>query len=98
MKRGDALAALEIQPHRKQVAEKRPEAGRNGRVRSAEWAAPDTATVPLRASQTSVAPARSRRPVRSTLVAPMLPEPISRISRRPASRVMSNPNGTDPRA
>ena len=46
-----------------------------------------TATVAFRASSTSVAAARSFRPVRSTLVAPMLPEPIARRSPAPASRV-----------
>ena len=55
-----------------------------------------TAAVPFRASQTSVAAAKSLRPVRSTLVAPILPEPIARISCVPASRVMMRPNGIVP--
>ena len=46
-----------------------------------------TAGVPLSASQTSVAAASSLRPVRSTLVAPILPEPMARMSSTPASRV-----------
>ena len=35
-------------------------------------------------------------PVRSTFVAPMLPEPISRMSPLPARRVRISPNGIDP--
>jgi lambda repressor-like predicted transcriptional regulator len=55
-----------------------------------------TAKVPLSASPTSVAAASPLRPVRSTLVAPILPEPMERMSRVPASRVMINPNGIEP--
>jgi len=40
--------------------------------------------------------AASLIPVRSTLVAPMLPEPISRRFSRPIDRVTITPNGTDP--
>lgn len=43
-------------------------------------AAISTATVPLSASSSTVAAARSLRPARSTFVAPILPEPIERRS------------------
>ena len=56
-----------------------------------------TASAPLPPSPSSVISARSRRPVRSTLVAPMLPEPIWRRSPAPASRVAITPNGIEPR-
>src|SRR5215475_12001270 len=56
-----------------------------------------TAAVPLSTSQTSVAAASPLRPVRSTLVAPMLPEPIARMSCVPAKRVSNSPNGIEPR-
>ena len=36
------------------------------------------------------------RPVRSTFVAPILPEPIALISPSPASRVTISPKGIDP--
>ena len=55
-----------------------------------------TATAPLPPSSSSVASARSLRPVRSTLVAPMLPEPMLRMSPRPASLVSSRPKGIEP--
>ena len=44
----------------------------------------------------SVAAARPLRPVRSTLVAPILPEPMARMSAVPASRVRISPNGIEP--
>ncbi len=47
-------------------------------------------------SSASVASASPLRPVRSTLVAPMLPEPIVRTSPAPPSLVRSSPNGTEP--
>ena len=43
-----------------------------------------------------MAAARPLRPVRSTLVAPILPEPILRRSPAPASRVSRSPNGIEP--
>src|SRR5487761_526710 len=55
-----------------------------------------TATAPLPASRMSVAAANPLRPVRSTLVAPILPEPIRLTSPKPASRVRINPNGIEP--
>ena len=55
-----------------------------------------TATVPLSTSASSVAAASPLRPVRSTLVAPILPEPIARMSCVPASRVKMRPNGIEP--
>ena len=50
----------------------------------------------LEAVEDSVSAASPLLPVRSTLVAPILPEPISRTSPLPASRVSSSPNGIDP--
>jgi len=47
-------------------------------------------------SPISVAAARPLRPVRSTLVAPILPEPIERRSCVPASLVSTRPNGIEP--
>ena len=55
-----------------------------------------TATAPFAASSSNVAAASPLRPVRSTLVAPIPPEPIARMSPSPASRVSSTPNGTEP--
>ena len=54
------------------------------------------AAAPLPASSSSVAAARPLWPVRSTLVAPMLPEPMARISPSPAIRVSSSPKGSAP--
>jgi len=59
-------------------------------------AASKTAVVPLSASHSKVAAARPLRPVRSTLVAPILPEPMVRTSGPPAARVSSSPNGIEP--
>jgi hypothetical protein len=47
-------------------------------------------------SRRSVRRARSLRPVRSTLVAPILPEPMLRMSPSPASLVMTRPKGIEP--
>ena len=55
-----------------------------------------TAAVPFSMSTMSVAAASPLRPVRSTLVAPMLPEPMERMSCVPASRVRIRPNGIEP--
>ena len=44
-----------------------------------------------------VAAANPLRPVRSTLVAPILPEPMLRRSPAPISLVNSSPKGTEPR-
>ena len=63
-----------------------------GTKRSASQAAKPA----LEASSRTVSRARSLRPVRSTLVAPMLPEPILRMSPRPASLVTTRPKGTEP--
>ena len=52
-----------------------------------------TAAVPFSASNSKVAAANPLWPVRSTLVAPMLPEPIERMSVVPASFVSTRPNG-----
>src|SRR5579883_289973 len=51
---------------------------------------------PFSASSTSVAAASVLLPVRSTLVAPILPEPTWRMSPRPAARVSSSPKGIEP--
>ena len=45
----------------------------------------------------SVAAASGLLPVRSTLVAPILPEPMERMSGVPAQRVRMRPNGIEPR-
>ena len=52
--------------------------------------------MPLSASMTSVIAARSLRPVRSTLVAPMFFEPMARGSCAPASFVTMTPDGIEP--
>ena len=54
------------------------------------------ASVAFSASSASVAAASPLRPVRRTLVAPMLPEPIERKSPAPASFVSTSPKGMDP--
>jgi len=53
-------------------------------------------SAPLAASSRSVARASFLLPVRRTLVAPILPEPMARKSVSPKMRVRINPNGTDP--
>jgi choline dehydrogenase-like flavoprotein len=91
------LAALEAQPDREEMAKERREA--------ASWAASSprsqrairTAIPPLAASSTRVAAAAPLLPVRSTLVAPILPDPIWRRSPRPMARVMTMPKGIEPR-
>ena len=55
-----------------------------------------TAAVAFRQSKMSVSAARGLLPVRSTLVAPMFPDPIFRTSPLPARRVRISPNGIDP--
>ena len=55
-----------------------------------------TAAVPFSISPISVAAAKLLRPVRSTLVAPMLPDPTARMSPVPASLVRISPNGIEP--
>ncbi len=51
---------------------------------------------PLPASSSRVAAASRLLPVRSTLVAPILPDPMSRISPSPAIRVRISPKGMEP--
>ena len=73
----DALAALEAEPDRKQVAEEGAEPGERSRAvgrTDSRRSAPRPCPSACRTS--SVAAARPLRPVRSTLVAPILPEPI----------------------
>ena len=55
-----------------------------------------TATAPLSRSSNKVAAASPLRPVRSTLVAPILPEPICRKSPAPVRRVSTRPKGMEP--
>ena len=54
------------------------------------------AKAPLEPSSSRVAAASVLWPVRKTLVAPMLPEPMERRSPSPAKRVNPSPKGTDP--
>ena len=58
--------------------------------------ATSTTAAPLPESRTTVNAASGLLPVRSTLVAPMLPEPILRMSPWPASLVSTRPNGIEP--
>ncbi len=92
----DALAAAEAEPDRKQMAEKGAKAGEHGGVRARNALPVSTAAVPFSASSSSVSAARPLLPVRNTLVAPILPEPIWRRSPRPASLVRIRPNGMEP--
>ena len=91
-----ALAALEFQPDRKEVAEKCAEAGRERRFRAEMHGRDSTATVPLSMSQSNVAAASPLRPVRNTFVAPILPEPIVRKSGRAGRACEQQPNGIEP--
>ena len=93
----DALAAAELEPDRIHVAEDRARRRRERRRRSERHQAKTMASVAFSASSTSVAAASPLRPVRRTLVAPMLPEPIERKSPAPASLVSTSPKGIDPR-
>ena len=54
------------------------------------------ATNVLRTGNKGLAAASPLLPVRSTLVAPMLPEPIVRMSVVPASLVSTRPKGIEP--
>ena len=62
------------------MAEKGAERGRDGSIVAKRSGGEQTATVPLSMSPISVAAASPLRPVRSTLVAPILPEPMARMS------------------
>ena len=73
---GDALAAAETQPRREHVAEHGCRAGDDLDVRPPHIARPAPRRRPFPASPARVARARPRRPLRRTLVAPMLPEPM----------------------
>ena len=55
-----------------------------------------TAAVPFSASRRRVSAASGLLPVRSTLVAPMLPDPMLRTSPCPASLVRMRPKGMEP--
>ena len=59
--------------------------------------AASTARAPLPPSPSRVSRARSFRPDRRTLVAPMFPEPMLRGSPAPASLMLMTPKGVDPR-
>ena len=63
---------------------------------SPTWAAINTGTAPFKASSSKVPAASPLPPVRNTLVAPIFPEPIVRMSPNPAARVSSRPNGIEP--
>ncbi len=78
------------------MAEKGAERGGDRGLAAEEVVDDQTATVPLSMSPNSVAAASAFRPVRSTLVAPILPEPMVRTSGAPASRVISTPKGIEP--
>src|SRR5690606_16718128 len=58
----------------------------------------NTGTKPLARSSNSTAAASHLLPVRNTLVAPILPEPMARMSPFPAALASSRPNGIDPSA
>jgi len=94
--RSPPLAALEADPDRELVAEDGAQPGGERAVRAGE---PDAEQHRRRALGRVRRQRRRRqplRPVRSTLVAPMLPEPIWRISPSPARRVSTQAerNGT----
>ena len=78
---GHALAAGEAMEHRIQMAEEHGERGARGRergiapARAQSIGGQHTATKPLTPSPSSVSAAAALLPVRSTLVAPGLPEP-----------------------
>ena len=93
----DALAALEAQPDGKEMAEERAKPGEQRRDPAAEMPR-ETAPPPrpCRRRTASVAAAAHFLPVRSTLVAPILPEPILRTSPAPESAVKIRPNGIEP--
>ena len=54
------------------------------------------AAVALSAVENQGRAASALLPVRSTLVAPILPDPMLRTSPLPASRVSNSPNGIEP--
>ena len=56
----------------------------------------NAANAPFNMSAKRVAAAIPFFPVRRTLVAPMLPDPMSRISPSPDNLVKTRPNGTEP--
>ena len=63
---------------------KAPSAARRMGTPCVKWATINTATVPFKRSRRRVSAAKSLRPVRRTLVAPILPEPIAWRSAVPA--------------
>ena len=95
---GDAFAAFEAQPDRKEMADERAERRRRSAASMPNrCCAIRTAAVPLSMSPSNVAAASPLLPVRSTLVAPILPEPMVRMSGaagEPASA--TTPNGIEP--
>jgi len=56
-----------------------------------------TTIIALPESNIRVSAARPRFPLRNTFVAPILPEPILRMSSLPKNLVINSPNGIDPR-
>ena len=75
----DPLAAAKAEPDRKHVAEDRA-AGCDERGCGPQPCAINTAAAPLARSSSRVSAASPLLPVRRTLVAPILPEPIRRMS------------------
>jgi hypothetical protein len=61
------------------------------------WRASKTAAAPLAPSHNKVAAAAHFLPVRSTLVAPILPDPILRTSPAPEAIEKNRPKGIEPR-
>ena len=85
-RRRHALAAAPAQPHRKDVADDRQQAGRGGGVLARDRRrASATAATPLPTSSTRAMSPGTSPAVRSTLVAPTLPLPRRR-DRRPRPR------------
>ncbi len=89
-----AFAAAEQQPRRQRMAQHRGQPGH--RAGSAPMPRQQHRNRALRRVQQKRRRRQIRRPVRSTLVAPILPDPIFLISPSPAAFVSSRPNGTEP--
>ena len=92
------LPPLKPQPDRLEVAEKRADPGQRRELRliGPDQPGRSTAAAPLATSSSRVAAARPLRPVRSTLVAPILPEPIVRRPRRPPPGSAASRTGSSP--
>ena len=94
----DALAAAKAQPDRIEMAEEGARRrGQAGRFVAKQERREKKASVALKRVENERRRGEILRPVRSTLVAPMLPEPMLRRSAVPAPRVSKRPNGIEPR-